>query len=323
MMKRLVIAAVAGSAAFRRIGRARGRVLHRRARRAAGHAVLAGLSDRHRDGSNTPPACRWTPRPSTSRSISMRRRARPMAFPEDAWIPYLPVDVTMEKVGGGYKETKVLAAMEAGDGPHYANNFAMAGPGRIQGDLRGRATLGQRLHPACRQEDGRARLVEADYARPGPSSTRARRSRANDARDRHGAAGAMRPGARTRYPAWSVLICLVALWRLCRRPQSRRMSLTPTNAAGSGRGRAQGSPLYALRNPCEGRQARRNSWSRTRTRPPTSSTRPRSRSRRSSAVAREGVVRLRELDPGAVSFHRGISFGHRAWAWWSRNRAAG
>lgn len=53
-------------------------------------------------------------------------------FPEDAWIPYLPVDLTLEKVGGTYKESKVLAPMEANDGPHYANNFAMAGPGEYK-----------------------------------------------------------------------------------------------------------------------------------------------------------------------------------------------
>ena len=50
-------------------------------------------------------------------------------FSEDAWIPYLPVDLTVEKVGAAYKETKLLAPMQANDGPHYANNFAMAGPG--------------------------------------------------------------------------------------------------------------------------------------------------------------------------------------------------
>jgi periplasmic iron binding protein len=50
-------------------------------------------------------------------------------FQEDAWIPYLTIKLTVEKVGGGYKETKTLAPMVASDGPHYANNFAMAGPG--------------------------------------------------------------------------------------------------------------------------------------------------------------------------------------------------
>ena len=53
-------------------------------------------------------------------------------FAEDAWIPYLPVQLTVEKTGAKYKETKTLAAMQAGDGPHYANNFALAGPGEYK-----------------------------------------------------------------------------------------------------------------------------------------------------------------------------------------------
>lgn len=50
-------------------------------------------------------------------------------FPEDAWIPYLTVNLTLEKEGASYKETKLLAPMQAIDGPHYANNFKMDGPG--------------------------------------------------------------------------------------------------------------------------------------------------------------------------------------------------
>ncbi len=53
-------------------------------------------------------------------------------FPDDSWIPYLTVKLTVEKTGGKYKETKTLAAMQASDGPHYANNFAMAGPGEYK-----------------------------------------------------------------------------------------------------------------------------------------------------------------------------------------------
>ncbi len=53
-------------------------------------------------------------------------------FPEDAWIPYLTVKLTVEKTGAAYKETKTLAPMTADDGPHYANNFAMAGPGEYK-----------------------------------------------------------------------------------------------------------------------------------------------------------------------------------------------
>jgi periplasmic iron binding protein len=53
-------------------------------------------------------------------------------FPDEAWIPYLKVGLTVEKVSGGYKESKILAPMNAKDGPHYANNFAMAGPGEYK-----------------------------------------------------------------------------------------------------------------------------------------------------------------------------------------------
>jgi periplasmic iron binding protein len=53
-------------------------------------------------------------------------------FSEDAWMPYLTIHTTIEKIGGKYKETKVLAPMTAGDGPHYANNFKMDGPGKYK-----------------------------------------------------------------------------------------------------------------------------------------------------------------------------------------------
>jgi periplasmic iron binding protein len=53
-------------------------------------------------------------------------------FSEDAWIPYLTIHTTVEKLGSKYKEAKVLAPMTAGDGPHYANNFKMDGPGKYK-----------------------------------------------------------------------------------------------------------------------------------------------------------------------------------------------
>jgi periplasmic iron binding protein len=53
----------------------------------------------------------------------------PHGFPEDAWIPNLTVELTVEKKGGNYSESKILPPMQAIDGPHYANNFAMDGPG--------------------------------------------------------------------------------------------------------------------------------------------------------------------------------------------------
>ncbi|WP_183753546.1 iron transporter [Pseudochelatococcus contaminans] len=53
----------------------------------------------------------------------------PHGFPEDAWIPYLNVELTIAKKGTNFSERKVLAPMQANDGPHYANNFNMDGPG--------------------------------------------------------------------------------------------------------------------------------------------------------------------------------------------------
>ncbi len=53
-------------------------------------------------------------------------------FPEDAWIPYLTIRYTLTKDGSHFKKTGALAPMTAGDGPHYANNVNMAGPGTYQ-----------------------------------------------------------------------------------------------------------------------------------------------------------------------------------------------
>jgi periplasmic iron binding protein len=54
----------------------------------------------------------------------------PHGFAEDAWIPYLTVTYTIEKVGSTLKKSGRLVAMTAGDGPHYANNVDMGGPGQ-------------------------------------------------------------------------------------------------------------------------------------------------------------------------------------------------
>src|SRR6266511_1751625 len=50
-------------------------------------------------------------------------------FAEDAWIPYLTITYAIEKVGSDVKKTGQLLPMTAGDGPHYANNITMRGPG--------------------------------------------------------------------------------------------------------------------------------------------------------------------------------------------------
>ena len=50
-------------------------------------------------------------------------------FKEDEWIPYLTISYTIEKVGSNFRKSGKLLAMTAGDGPHYANNVALAGDG--------------------------------------------------------------------------------------------------------------------------------------------------------------------------------------------------
>ncbi|HEX3755069.1 MAG TPA: iron transporter [Rhizomicrobium sp.] len=51
-------------------------------------------------------------------------------FPEDAWIPYLDISFILTKEGvPTYKKNGLLYPMTAKDGPHYATNVDMAGPG--------------------------------------------------------------------------------------------------------------------------------------------------------------------------------------------------
>jgi uncharacterized protein involved in high-affinity Fe2+ transport len=50
-------------------------------------------------------------------------------FAEDAWIPYLTIEYTLTKPGSKFEAKGKLWPMTAKDGPHYANNVEMAGPG--------------------------------------------------------------------------------------------------------------------------------------------------------------------------------------------------
>ena len=50
-------------------------------------------------------------------------------FGDGAWIPYLAIDYTLEKAGSNWRSTGRLLPMTAKDGPHYANNVKMDGPG--------------------------------------------------------------------------------------------------------------------------------------------------------------------------------------------------
>ncbi len=50
-------------------------------------------------------------------------------YPDGAWIGYLTIAYTIEKQGSGWKASGTLKPMVAKDGPHYADNVRMNGPG--------------------------------------------------------------------------------------------------------------------------------------------------------------------------------------------------
>jgi uncharacterized protein involved in high-affinity Fe2+ transport len=50
-------------------------------------------------------------------------------YPDGAWVGYLKIAYTIEKTGAGWKAGGVLHPMQAKDGPHYADNVKMNGPG--------------------------------------------------------------------------------------------------------------------------------------------------------------------------------------------------
>ena len=50
-------------------------------------------------------------------------------YPDGAWIGYLTIGYTIQKQGTTWKASGTLHPMEAKDGPHYADNVKMDGPG--------------------------------------------------------------------------------------------------------------------------------------------------------------------------------------------------
>jgi periplasmic iron binding protein len=57
-------------------------------------------------------------------------KGEPHGFSENEWMPYVSISYTIEKVGGAFRKTGTLLPMTAGDGPHYAANLDMDGPGQ-------------------------------------------------------------------------------------------------------------------------------------------------------------------------------------------------
>jgi hypothetical protein len=56
----------------------------------------------------------------------------PYGYADGAWVPYLIVAYTLKKEGSDWTANGRLIPMTAKDGPHYANNIAMDGPGQYQ-----------------------------------------------------------------------------------------------------------------------------------------------------------------------------------------------
>ena len=50
-------------------------------------------------------------------------------YPDGAWVGYLTIGYRLEKAGSDWHSEGTLHPMEARDGPHYADNVRMAGPG--------------------------------------------------------------------------------------------------------------------------------------------------------------------------------------------------
>ena len=50
-------------------------------------------------------------------------------YPDGTWIGYLTIGYTLTKDGSNWKSTGTLKPMVAKDGPHYAENIKMNGPG--------------------------------------------------------------------------------------------------------------------------------------------------------------------------------------------------
>ena len=53
-------------------------------------------------------------------------------YPDGAWVPYLTIGYTIEKTGSEWRAAGALRPMIAKDGPHYAENVKMSGPGEYK-----------------------------------------------------------------------------------------------------------------------------------------------------------------------------------------------
>jgi uncharacterized protein involved in high-affinity Fe2+ transport len=59
-------------------------------------------------------------------------RSNQQGFQAGEWVPYLGVSYRVTKVGSDWAATGTLLPMVAKDGPHYAVNMSLNGPGQYQ-----------------------------------------------------------------------------------------------------------------------------------------------------------------------------------------------
>lgn len=53
-------------------------------------------------------------------------------YGDGAWIGYLTINYQVEKLGSSWRASGLLKPMTAKDGPHYADNIKMSGPGKYR-----------------------------------------------------------------------------------------------------------------------------------------------------------------------------------------------
>jgi len=56
----------------------------------------------------------------------------PNGWAEGSWVPYLQISYHIRKVGSDWSTLGALMPMVASDGPHYAENIKLDGPGKYQ-----------------------------------------------------------------------------------------------------------------------------------------------------------------------------------------------
>lgn len=59
-------------------------------------------------------------------------RGNEQGFRDEAWIPYLTITYTIEKLGSDWKTAGLFLPMCANDGPHYGDNVKLDGPGKYK-----------------------------------------------------------------------------------------------------------------------------------------------------------------------------------------------